>query len=136
MPAPLAQRGVLGVEVIAKQSRFELRAHPWNSDPPPTEFRFLGTVSSEASGSRVEVQVGVLGVARMGKWAFVAIAAAVFVTRGSGGFWALAIAGGSALMDFVRERSLVRGSDPVVELYFDLLRGALEPDAKSGAGAV
>jgi len=135
VPADLARRGVTGVEVLAQHTRFELRAHPWSADPPPTEYRFLGSVRALESGSVVEVEVGMLPFARYGKAAWVIAALAAAAALYALGAFALGLAAAAGLLFWLRDWSLARGTDPVVELYFDLLRRALEPSEEAGARA-
>jgi len=135
VPANLARRGVTGVEVLAEDMRFELRAHPWSSDPPPTEYRFLGSVRALESGSVVDVEVGTLPFARFGKVSWVLAFVGVAVTWYVLGAIAVGIAAATAAILRLRDRALARGADPVVELYFGLLRRALEPPEESGARA-
>ena len=131
IPADLARRGVTGVEVLAQRYHFELRALPWNADPPPTEYRFLGSVRALESGSVIDVEVGMLPFARFGKVSWVLAAVGLAVAWYLLGVIALGFAAAAGLIYWLRDRALARGTDPVVELYFDLLRRALEPSDES-----
>lgn len=126
VPADLARRGVTGVEVLVEDMRFELRAHPWSSDPPPTDYRFLGAVRALSSGSVVEVEVGTLPVARFGKVAWVLIIAAAAAALYVLGSIAVGIAAVLLGVLWWREHTLARGADPVVEFYFEMLERALD----------
>jgi hypothetical protein len=138
VPPELKRRGVSSVEVVSQHEYFELFA-PSYRDPPPTDYRFLGTVRAHGSGSLVDVEVGVFRFARVRRewWILGLVGASVawYVVGISILVLAATVMAFVSVFAWLRNSDLARGTDPLVEFYFELLQRALEPEAETEARA-
>lgn len=125
LPRELVDRGLNAIRMLESGRRFEFQLQRRWDIVPLSPYRFVGKVSEEGSGSRIDVSVGVFGHAREGSALFALIGLGVWLADAKGAWIAITIALGLLLWDSMRNHSLARGADEVVEYQFRLLEQAL-----------